>query len=140
MATVKSTFPSNCYSTLPLVSPKEKTLSSMVRIDNTSPNSCTCLLTSDYSGLHITANRLFGPQPHTTTYVCIWEIHLGDIKAALNAYETRILSTVGSSFGLNFSDPINAPAKDYAIPSDPDGKLDSTCVRLHRRNLSFLPQ
>ncbi|KAI0743929.1 hypothetical protein C8Q80DRAFT_1355680 [Daedaleopsis nitida] len=71
-------------------------------------------------GINITANRLFGHRPATATYVCIWEIHLGDIKAAINAYDARLLSAVGSSFALNFSDPLNAPAKEYAIPSDPD--------------------
>ncbi|KAI0358672.1 hypothetical protein OH77DRAFT_1587674 [Trametes cingulata] len=71
-------------------------------------------------GFDVVANRLFGPRPATSTYVCIWEIHLGDVKAAVNASEARILSCVGSSFGLNFSDPLNAPAKEYAIPPDPD--------------------
>ncbi|KAI0705009.1 hypothetical protein C8T65DRAFT_728083 [Cerioporus squamosus] len=71
-------------------------------------------------GLHVTANRLFGHRPATSTYVCIWEIHAGDVKAALTAYEAQLLSAVLSSFGLNFSDPLNAPAKEYAIPSDPD--------------------
>ncbi|KAI0368271.1 hypothetical protein BV20DRAFT_969313 [Pilatotrama ljubarskyi] len=71
-------------------------------------------------GLDVVANRLFGPRPATSTYVCIWEIHLGDVKATINAYEARLLSCVGSSFGINFSDPLNAPAKEYAIPSDPD--------------------
>lgn len=73
-------------------------------------------------GLDVTANRLFGHRPATSTYVCIWEIHVGDVKTALDAYEARLLSAVGSSFGLNFSDPLNAPAKEYAIPADPDGK------------------
>ena len=73
------------------------------------------------AGLDITANRLFGHKPATATYVCIWEIHLGDIKVAINAYEARLLSAVGSSFGLNFSDPLNTPAEEYAITSNPDG-------------------
>ncbi|TBU47302.1 hypothetical protein BD309DRAFT_511415 [Dichomitus squalens] len=71
-------------------------------------------------GLDILANRLFGHRPAASTYVCIWEIHIGDVKAVLNSYEARLLSTVGSSFGLNFSDPLNSPAKEYAIPADPD--------------------
>ncbi|RDX54978.1 hypothetical protein OH76DRAFT_1397305 [Lentinus brumalis] len=71
-------------------------------------------------GLDVTANRLFGHRPATSTYVCIWEIHAGDVKAALTAYEAQLLSAVLSSFSLNFSDPLNAPAKEYATPSDPD--------------------
>ncbi|KAI0663325.1 hypothetical protein C8Q70DRAFT_1102776 [Cubamyces menziesii] len=71
-------------------------------------------------GLDIVANRLFGPRPAAATYVCIWEIHVGDVKTSVNAHEARLLSSVGSAFGLNFSDPLNAPAKEYAIPADPD--------------------
>lgn len=72
-------------------------------------------------GLDIIANRLFGPRPATSTYVCIWEIHVGDVKASVKPYEVALLSSAGSAFGLNFSDPLNAPAKEYSIPSDPDG-------------------
>ncbi|KAH9858939.1 hypothetical protein C2E23DRAFT_880346 [Lenzites betulinus] len=71
-------------------------------------------------GLDVIANRLFGPRPATSTYVCIWEICVGDVKASLNPYELALLGSVGSAFGLNFSDPLNAPAKEYAIPADPD--------------------
>lgn len=77
-------------------------------------------------GLDIVANRLFGPRPATSTYVCIWEIRVGDVKASLSPYEIAVLSSVGSAFGLNFSDPLNAPAKEYAIPSDPDGRYLSS--------------
>lgn len=71
-------------------------------------------------GLDITANRLFGPQPRNSTYVCIWEIHFGGLKASLSPYQTKLLSAVSTAFGFNFSDPLNAPAKDFAVPSDPD--------------------
>ncbi|KAI0633565.1 hypothetical protein C8Q77DRAFT_1157760 [Trametes polyzona] len=71
-------------------------------------------------GLDVIAHRLFGPRPATSTYVCIWEIRAGNVKAAINPYEAALLSSAGAAFGLNFSDPLNAPAKDYAIPSDPD--------------------
>ncbi|KAI0958666.1 hypothetical protein AcV7_004416 [Taiwanofungus camphoratus] len=71
-------------------------------------------------GIDVTANRLFGPQPHASTYVCIWEVHLGDVKACLSAYEGRLLYAAGTSFGLNFSDSLNAPANEYALPPDPD--------------------
>ncbi|KAI8993910.1 hypothetical protein BD414DRAFT_436222, partial [Trametes punicea] len=87
-------------------------------------------------GLDIVAHRLFGPRPAASTYVCIWEIHVGDVKAAINAYEARLLSSVGSAFGLNFSDPLNAPAKEYAIPADPD--VTFLKVQLHTINLVWL--
>ena len=67
------------------------------------------------------AHRLFGPQPHTTTYLCIWEIHAGMINASFGTIEARILMSAARAFGLNFTDPLNAPAAEYDIPSAPDG-------------------
>ena len=88
------------------------------------------LLTPDYLGLHITANRLFGPQPHTTTYVCIWEIQISSVKAILPSLKARILGAAGSAFGYGFADPLNAPASDFAIPADPDGMYPFLITRL----------
>ncbi|KAL6305048.1 hypothetical protein BKA93DRAFT_731948 [Sparassis latifolia] len=70
--------------------------------------------------IDIVANRLFGPRPRTSTYVCVWEIHVGHIRGLLSAYEGRLLSAAGTSFGLNFTDVLNAPAKEFALPLDPD--------------------
>lgn len=74
------------------------------------------------SGLDVLANRLFGPQPHAATYLCIWDIHIGRIMGHLGTSEWRVLLAAGQSFGLNFSDPLNAPAAEYEIPGDPDGQ------------------
>ncbi|KAJ7901907.1 hypothetical protein B0H14DRAFT_3080144 [Mycena olivaceomarginata] len=71
-------------------------------------------------GIDITSNRLFGPQPRTMTYVCIWEIGLGVVKAVLSARDATILSSAGTAFGLNFDDLSNAPAATYAVPVPPD--------------------
>ncbi|KZT28945.1 hypothetical protein NEOLEDRAFT_1057065 [Neolentinus lepideus HHB14362 ss-1] len=71
-------------------------------------------------GLDITAHRLFGPQPRTSTYVCIWEIHVGRIKGLVTALETKIIGNAADAFTLNFSDPLNTPAAEYALPLDPD--------------------
>ncbi|KAI0665956.1 hypothetical protein C8Q78DRAFT_985325 [Trametes maxima] len=71
-------------------------------------------------GLDVIANRLFGPRPHTSTYVCIWEIHVGDVKTIMSVHEALLLSMIGSSFGINFSDPLNSPAERYALAADPD--------------------
>ncbi|GLB37483.1 putative fermentation associated protein [Lyophyllum shimeji] len=71
-------------------------------------------------GLDITANRLFGPQPRTAAYVCIWEIRLGRVKALLSALDGKILAAAGDAFRLNFADIANAPAKQYLPPLDPD--------------------
>ncbi|KAL5507471.1 CSF1 [Sanghuangporus vaninii] len=72
------------------------------------------------SGMHITANRLFGPQPHTTTYVCIWNISFGDVKGSLKTTEIQTLIAAGKSFVHGFIDPFNAPSSDYMIPADRD--------------------
>ncbi|TFK75375.1 hypothetical protein BDN72DRAFT_832240 [Pluteus cervinus] len=70
--------------------------------------------------LDITAHRLFGPQPRTATYLCIWEIHIGQLKSSLSASEGFLLGAVGDAFGLNFADVPNAPAAEYTPPLDPD--------------------
>lgn len=77
--------------------------------------------TETHSGIDITANRMFGPQPRTSTYICVWEICLGHIKGVLSASEGRILAAAGNTFILNFGDMVNAPAAEFSLPSDPDG-------------------
>jgi hypothetical protein len=79
-------------------------------------------------GIDITAHRLFGPQPKTSTYLCIWELHLGDIKGTFSASDGRALLAVASTFRLNFVDPTSAPAAEYMPPLDPDGQLWSEHV------------
>ncbi|KAJ4483345.1 hypothetical protein J3R30DRAFT_3834330, partial [Lentinula aciculospora] len=71
-------------------------------------------------GIDIVANRLFGPVPRTITYVCLWEIHLGSIKASLSAYEASVLQAALRSLGTNFTDPLNAPADQYQTGVYPD--------------------
>ncbi|KAI0074167.1 hypothetical protein K474DRAFT_1774197 [Panus rudis PR-1116 ss-1] len=71
-------------------------------------------------GLHIAAHRLYGPQPHTTTYLCIWEIKVGNIRGILSCLQGRILQASGSTLGLTYGDPLNAPAAGFAIPPEPD--------------------
>ncbi|KAF8070507.1 hypothetical protein FPV67DRAFT_1756074, partial [Lyophyllum atratum] len=71
-------------------------------------------------GLDITAHRLFGPQPRTATYICIWEIHLGRVRSLLSASEGILLAAAGNAFRLNFADLANAPALQYLPPIDPD--------------------
>ncbi|THH20420.1 hypothetical protein EW146_g951 [Bondarzewia mesenterica] len=99
-------------------------------------------------GLDIIANRLFGPQPRTSTYVCIWEISIGDIKGMLSVFEARVLQAAMDAFSLNFSDVLNAPAAEYAIPLDPDVtfmkvKLESVDLTLSSARVAIqasLPQ
>ncbi|KAG6832605.1 hypothetical protein H0H92_014441 [Tricholoma furcatifolium] len=73
-----------------------------------------------FMGLDITANRLFGPQPRTATYICIWEINLGAVNALLTASQGRLLGAAGNAFMFNFTDALNAPASEYQPLIDPD--------------------
>lgn len=73
--------------------------------------------------MDIVANRLFGLPPQAATYVCIWEIQLDRVKTLLSAHEARIFSAAMTSFMLNYSDPLNAPADEYVLPVVPDGKF-----------------
>jgi len=79
-----------------------------------------CILTA--IDLAIVANRLFGPQPHTSTYVCEWEVCVGQVKWMLSLHETVILSKSLSAFLHNFTDPYNSPAEAFVLPLDPDGE------------------
>ena len=72
-------------------------------------------------GVDITTHRLFGPQPRTLAYVCIWEIVVGNVKASLSAHEAKALLAAGNTFRLNFVDLVNSPAAEYLPPADPDG-------------------
>lgn len=78
------------------------------------------------AGINITANRLFGPQPRTATYVCLWEIHLGPIKSALSAAEATLLAAAGNAFRVNFVDHANSPATEFLPPIDPDREEPSS--------------
>ncbi|KAG2364907.1 hypothetical protein BDR07DRAFT_1557955 [Suillus spraguei] len=71
-------------------------------------------------GLNITANRLFGSQPRTRTYVCVWEITIGPVKALLTSHDARILLASMNAVRLNYTDLANAPATEFGVPVDPD--------------------
>ncbi|KIK67374.1 hypothetical protein GYMLUDRAFT_156567 [Collybiopsis luxurians FD-317 M1] len=71
-------------------------------------------------GIDIVANRLFGPVPRTITYLCLWEIYVGSVKASLSASQAAVLQAAGRTFGINFTDSLNAPADDYQIGVYPD--------------------
>ncbi|KAH9171981.1 hypothetical protein EDB89DRAFT_2174254 [Lactarius sanguifluus] len=71
-------------------------------------------------GIDILADRLFGPPPQATTYVCFWELNFGAMKGLLSAPQGRTLQSAIDAFTMNFKDPINAPAAEFALPSDPD--------------------
>lgn len=41
----------------------------------------------------------------------------------ITALDARTFAAAGRAFGLSFTDPLNAPAAEYEVPSDPDGRL-----------------
>lgn len=81
---------------------------------------CVHIAQAPFSGVDIVANRLFGPMPRTSTYLCIWEINLGHCKLDMSLGDVQILAQAGRSFGLGFTDLANAPATEYMPPVDPD--------------------
>ncbi|KAF9475774.1 hypothetical protein BDN70DRAFT_996181 [Pholiota conissans] len=85
-------------------------------------------------GIDITANRLFGPQPRTATYICIWEIAIGKVKASLTAQEAQILVAAANSFIINFVDLLNAPAEEFMPVVD----LDVTFYKITSQPIEIL--
>ncbi|BGP16903.1 Macrophage colony-stimulating factor 1 receptor [Rhodosporidiobolus nylandii] len=71
-------------------------------------------------GLEIGANRLFGPQPRTATYYCVWSIYVGSVVGSVPPHFLQALSRVGTAFGTTFSDDDNSLIPDFSVPLDPD--------------------
>ncbi|KAG8901896.1 hypothetical protein FRB99_005016 [Tulasnella sp. 403] len=70
--------------------------------------------------IDIVANRLLGPQPETATYLCIWEIRLGSIRAILLPRLVWSLHAAARAFANNYPDALNAPDSGFELPLDPD--------------------
>lgn len=85
-------------------------------------------------GLDIKANRLFGPQPKGTTYVCLWELSIGHISAFLSPEFKDTLAAVGSAVGYNYTDRDNAPSAVYIAKTPPD----ATFVKLSIQRVTAL--
>ncbi len=80
-----------------------------------------------FAGIDILADRLFGPQPLAATYVCFWEINLGSVKSAFSSSHARTLRSALDAFVMNYKDPLNAPAAEFALPLIPDGLFILRC-------------
>jgi hypothetical protein len=76
-----------------------------------------------FVGIDILADRLFGPQPLAAAYVCFWEINVGSVKGMFSSSHGRTLQSALDAFVINYKDPMNAPAAEFALPSVPDGQL-----------------
>lgn len=81
-----------------------------------------------FVGIDILADRLFGPQPLAAAYVCFWEINVGSMKGVFSASHGRALQSALDAFVMNYKDPMNAPAAEFALPLTPDGTLDSLMI------------
>jgi hypothetical protein len=90
-------------------------------------------VTFGHAGIDITANRLFGPQPRTYTYFCIWEIQVGAVQAELDVPLVSGLAACARSFGLNYADAANAPSSDFQVMSEPD----ATCLKIVAKSLEL---
>jgi hypothetical protein len=71
-------------------------------------------------GIELKANRLFGPQPHATTYLCLWELTAPRITAFLSPEFISIIQASISAVIYNFTDLENAPASFYIPKTPPD--------------------
>ncbi|SCV73833.1 BQ2448_6263 [Microbotryum intermedium] len=71
-------------------------------------------------GLEIIADRLFGPQPRTATYICIWSINIGAVYGSIPPSLLQALSRAATTVAINFVDNDNALPPDLAIAADPD--------------------
>ena len=73
-------------------------------------------------GLQVKANRLFGPQPRATTYLCLWEVTAPRVTGFLSPeFVGRFQGTIDAVV-YNFKDIDNAPAKIYIPETPPDGE------------------
>lgn len=83
-------------------------------------------------GIAIKANRLFGPPPKATTYVCMWDLGFDRVAAFLSPEFKDTLAAVGSAVGYNFTDHDNAPTSIY-ISKTP---ADATFVKINTRHVT----
>jgi hypothetical protein len=68
----------------------------------------------------VNANRLFGPQPRTATYMCIWTFHFGAIVGSVPPSFLKAISRMASCLAINFSDRDNSLPADFDVILDPD--------------------
>ncbi|EJT99737.1 hypothetical protein DACRYDRAFT_101324 [Dacryopinax primogenitus] len=71
-------------------------------------------------GLNIACNRLFGPQPRTATYLCLWEMSIGALRGCVPLSFASCLNASMQAISYTFSDVANSPdpSLDVAVSSD----------------------
>ena len=76
------------------------------------------------TGIQLKANRLFGPQPYATTYLCLWECVIPRVTAFLSPQLASSLKASVAAVLYNFDDVDNAPAAIFIPKTPPDGWFD----------------
>ncbi|WWC57636.1 uncharacterized protein I303_100168 [Kwoniella dejecticola CBS 10117] len=71
-------------------------------------------------GIEVKANRLFGAQPHATTYLCLWEVIIPKVSAFLGPDLVSVLQAAGRSVGYTFPDSENSPSDIFVPKTPPD--------------------
>lgn len=80
-------------------------------------------------GLEVTADRLFGPQPRTATYICIWSFYLGTIVGSVPPSFLQAFARTGASLAANFVDQDNSLPPNFNVPLDPDATFLTVNLR-----------
>ncbi|KZT51915.1 hypothetical protein CALCODRAFT_521058 [Calocera cornea HHB12733] len=77
-------------------------------------------------GLNIACNRLFGPQPRTSTYLCLWEMSIGALRGCVPLSFASCMMASMQAISYTFSDVANSP--DPSL--DPSTDTDVTFLKL----------
>lgn len=109
-----------------------------IRVQGTFVPFSNCHCSHPRTGLEITANRLFGPQPRTATYICIWSIYLGRVVGSVPPSLLQAFARAGNGIGYNFVDNDNSLPPDFSVVLDPDAAFLS--VDLHSVDLAVRGQ
>jgi hypothetical protein len=68
----------------------------------------------------MTINRLFGFPPQNATYVCVWEIRLGQIVGSPSTSFLTALGATVTSFMTSLRDVLDSIAEEFRIVFEPD--------------------
>jgi hypothetical protein len=76
-----------------------------------------------FLGVEVVANRLFGPQPRTSTYAAIWELHQGRLVGEVTPEFVLAFARAARALVTNSIDRDNTLPAEYSVPAEPDVTL-----------------
>lgn len=82
-----------------------------------------------FEDVEICANRLFGPPPQNATYLCLWQIQLGEFVGSASISLIQSIVESAGSFSTGFSDVLDSIAEDFRIIYEPDVTFLSLAVK-----------